>query len=87
MSTDYADSLNGQIYHYRDKSGLECDAVIHLRDGKYGLIEIKLGGEDSIEHGATTLKTLRDKIDTDKMNPTGAFSEMSMGSISSDVDK
>lgn len=65
----YADSLNGQIYHYRDKSGLECDAVIHLRDGKYGLIEIKLGGEDSIEHGATTLKTLRDKIDTDKMNP------------------
>ena len=70
MSTDYADSLNGQIYHYRDKSGLECDAVIHLRDGKYGLIEIKLGGEDSIEHGATTLKTLKDKIDTDKMNPT-----------------
>lgn len=65
----YADSLNGQIYHYRDKSGLECDAVIHLRDGKYGLVEIKLGGEDSIEHGATTLKTLRDKIDTDKMNP------------------
>ncbi len=65
----YADSLNGQIYHYRDKSGLECDAVIHLRDGKYGLIEIKLGGEDSIEHGVITLKTLKEKIDTDKMNP------------------
>ena len=65
----YADSLNGQIYHYRDKSGLECDAVIHLRDGKYGLIEIKLGGDDSIEHGATTLKALKNKIDTDKMNP------------------
>ena len=65
----YADSLNGQIYHYRDKSGLECDAVIHLRDGRYGLIEIKLGGDDNIERGAATLKVLKDKIDTDKMNP------------------
>lgn len=64
----YADSLDGEVYHYRDKSGLECDTVIHLRNGKYGLIEIKLGGEDHIEHGAKTLKALRDKIDTDKMN-------------------
>ena len=64
----YADALNGQIYHYRDKSGLECDAVIHLRDGRYGLIEIKLGGEENIEHGAKTLKELKAKIDTDKMN-------------------
>ncbi|MCR5544841.1 MAG: DUF4143 domain-containing protein [Eubacterium sp.] len=64
----YAHSLDGEVYHYRDKSGLECDTVIHLRNGKYGLIEIKLGGEDHIEHGATTLKALRDKIDTDKMN-------------------
>lgn len=64
----YADALNGQIYHYRDKSGLECDAVIHLRDGRYGLIEIKLGGEENIEHGAKTLKELKAKMDTDKMN-------------------
>ena len=63
----YADVLNGQIYHYRDKTGLECDAVIHLRSGSYGLIEIKLGGETAIEHGANTLKTLRNKIDTQKM--------------------
>lgn len=65
----YSDALNGQVYHYRDKSGLECDAVIHLQDGRYGLVEIKLGGDENIEHGAKTLKTLKDKIDTDKMNP------------------
>lgn len=63
----YADSLDGTVYHYRDKSGLECDAVIHLRNGSYGLIEIKLGGENAIEYGSKTLKKLRDKIDTEKM--------------------
>lgn len=63
----YADALNGSVYHYRDKSGLECDAVIHLRNGSYGLIEIKLGGEEAIEYGAGTLKVLADKIDTNKM--------------------
>ena len=63
----FADTLSGCVYHYRDKTGLECDAVIHLRNGAYGLIEIKLGGDEAIEHGAQTLKKLRDKIDTDKM--------------------
>lgn len=64
----YAEANNGQLYHYRDKSGLECDAVICLKDGTYGLIEIKIGGEDNISDGAETLKVLREKIDTDKMN-------------------
>ncbi|MBQ7919098.1 MAG: ATP-binding protein [Lachnospiraceae bacterium] len=63
----FADALGGSVYHYRDKSGLECDAVIHLRNGSYGLVEIKIGGEEAIEHGATTLKSLREKIDTDRM--------------------
>lgn len=63
----YADSLNGQVYHYRDKNGLECDAVVHLRNGSYGLIEIKLGGDKLINEGAETLKELSKKIDTDKM--------------------
>lgn len=63
----FADALDGKIYHYRDKSGLECDAVIHLRNGKIGLIEIKLGGDKLIEEGACNLKKLADKIDTDKM--------------------
>lgn len=68
----YADASGGSVYHYRDKSGLECDAVIHLRNGSYGLVEIKIGGENAIEHGASTLKTLASKIDTDKMK-TPAF--------------
>lgn len=63
----YADALDGEVYHYRDKSGLECDAVLHLRNGKYGLIEIKLGGDDLISAGAETLKELSNKIDTTKM--------------------
>lgn len=63
----YAEALNGNIYHFRDKSGLECDAVIHLRNSSYGLIEIKLGGSANIEKGAETLKKLESQIDTDKM--------------------
>ncbi|MBR4173136.1 MAG: ATP-binding protein, partial [Clostridia bacterium] len=63
----FADSLNGQVYHFRDKNGLECDAVVHLRNGSYGLIEIKLGGDKLVEEGAFTLKALNSKIDTDRM--------------------
>lgn len=63
----FADSLNGEVYHYRDKDGQECDAVIHLRNGKYGLIEIKLGGNKLIEEGANSLKAMESKIDVDKM--------------------
>lgn len=63
----YADSLGGTVYHYRDKSELECDAVVHLKNGKYGLVEIKLGGDKLIGEGASTLKRLADKIDTTKM--------------------
>ena len=63
----YAESLNGKVYHFRDKNGLECDAVIHLRDGRYGLVEIKLGGEDLIENGATALSKLAGMIDTERM--------------------
>ena len=63
----YAEALNGKVYHFRDKNGLECDAVVHLRDGRYGLVEIKLGGDDLIEEGAASLKDLASKIDTEKM--------------------
>lgn len=63
----YADALIGEVFHYRDSSGLECDAVIHLRNGKYALTEIKLGGIDNIEKAAASLKELSDKIDSDKM--------------------
>ena len=55
------------MFHYRDSNGLECDSVIHLRNGKYGLVEIKLGGESLIREGAATLNKLASAIDTDKM--------------------
>ena len=58
----YANSIGGLVSHYRDNTGLECDAVLHLEDGRWGAIEIKLGGDDLIEHGANSLKTLRNKI-------------------------
>ena len=54
------------MYHYRDSVGLECDTVIHHRNGKYGLAEIKLGGEKLINEGAANLMKLREKIDTKK---------------------
>ena len=63
----YAESINGSVYHYRDASDLECDAVIHLRDGSYGLIEIKLGGDKLINEACDNLKKLLSKIDTEKM--------------------
>ena len=63
----YADALGGELYHFRDSSGLECDAVLHLRNGEYALIEIKIGGKDNIDKGAESLKALANKIDTDKM--------------------
>ena len=68
----YADLLDGNVFHFRDANGLECDAVLHRRNGTYGLIEIKLGGGDLVEKGAQTLTKLSGKIDTEKM-PEPAF--------------
>ena len=63
----YADAIDGKVYHYRDKNNLECDAVVHLRNGSYGLIEVKIGGAVLIDEGASSLKTLSSKIDTERM--------------------
>lgn len=63
----FAESLYGAVYHYRDNTNLECDTVIHLRNGSYGLIEIKLGGDDLIDEGAANLLKLKNKIDVSKM--------------------
>lgn len=63
----YSESLDGNVFHYRDSNGLECDAVIHLRNGQYGLIEIKLGGQALIKDGVETLKKFTSIIDTAKM--------------------
>lgn len=65
----YAAALGGQVFHYKDKSGLECDAVVHLRNGRYGLVEVKLGGERLIAEGERTLDRLAGEIDTQRMRP------------------
>ena len=59
----YAGTLGGEVLHYRDNAGLECDALVHLEDGRWGAIEIKLGGDDLIEAGAASLKKLKAKIE------------------------
>lgn len=68
----YAEALDGKVYHFRDKTDLECDAVVKLRSGRYGLIEVKLGGEKAIEEGALTLQKLASRIDTSRM-PAPSF--------------
>jgi predicted AAA+ superfamily ATPase len=68
----YARTLNGELFHYRDNAGLECDAVVHLENGRWGAIEIKLGGDDLIESGANSLKLLKSKIEekSDEKSPS-----------------
>ena len=68
----YADALKAKVYHFRDSNGLECDMVIHRRDGSYGLCEVKLGGPNNIEAAANSLKTVAANIDTAKM-PAPSF--------------
>ena len=63
----YAEAIDGEVCHYRDKSGLECDAVVRLKNGAFGLVEVKLGGDHLIEEGAANLRKLAAKIDTTKM--------------------
>jgi len=59
----YAEAMDGSVRHYHDKSGLECDLVVCLRDGRSGLVEVKLGGDRLIEKGAASLNALAAKID------------------------
>ena len=66
------EALDGETRHYRDKSGLECDAVLHRRDGRYGLAEIKLGGDALVEEGVASLSALAKLIAAKKM-PQPAF--------------
>ena len=62
----YADAMNGSVSHYLDRNGLECDAVVHLRNGASGLVEVKLGGEALIDEGAETLNELSGLVDTSR---------------------
>ncbi|MGN0048183.1 MAG: ATP-binding protein [Bacteroides sp.] len=69
----YAGVHGGEVRHYRDKAGLECDAVVHLEDGRWGAVEIKLGGDKLIEDGARSLQLLKDKIATKSSEPLPSF--------------
>lgn len=69
----YASSLGGEVRHYRDNAGLECDAVIHLEDGRWGAIEIKLGGEKLIEEGCRSLNLLKSKIESKSSEKAPSF--------------
>ena len=69
----YAGVHGGEVSHYRDKAGLECDAVVHLEDGRWGAVEIKLGGDRLIEEGAKSLNTLKEKIATKSSEPLPSF--------------
>ena len=64
----YAEAMDGKLYHYKDSSGLECDIVLHRRNGSYALLEVKLGGENNINEGAANILKLARNIDTDKMH-------------------
>ena len=74
----YAEALDGELSHYRDSSGLECDTVLHRRNGSYALMEVKLGGEQNIEDGAKSMLALAENIDTDKM-PAPSFMAVIVG--------
>jgi uncharacterized protein len=76
----YAEAMDGTLYHYRDKSGLECDAVLHLRNGSYALIEMKLGGNE-IDQAAKNLISLRNKIDTHRMKLPSFMMVLTGGSV------
>ena len=62
----YADVLDATVHHYLDRNGLECDAVFRMRDGRYGLVEVKIGGDTLVEHGCGALNKLSTLIDTTK---------------------
>ena len=64
----YAESIGGDLYYYRDQNGVECDAVIHLDDGNWAGIEIKLGNTDEvIDAAAKSLLSFKNTIDTEVM--------------------
>ncbi len=78
----YAQALNGNVYFYRDKNGLESDAIIHLKDGRWGAIEIKLGSPDAIEDAAKNLLKLSNIVDTEEMNKPSFLMILTAGKYS-----
>jgi len=76
----YAQAIDGEVFHYRDKSGLEADAIVHLKDGRWGAVEVKMGAKE-IETAAENLKTLCDKINLDKMREPSFLMVLTAGEL------
>ncbi|MCL2149074.1 MAG: DUF4143 domain-containing protein [Methanomassiliicoccaceae archaeon] len=74
----YAQAAEGKVAHYRDNTGLEADAVIHLRDGRWGAVEVKMGAREA-EAAAENLKTLKDRVDTERMGEPSFLMVMTAG--------
>ena len=79
----YVSTLDGAVRHYRDNAGLECDAVLHLPNGKWAAIEIKLGGEKLINEGVESLTLLKEKLanKSDETPPTFMMILTACGSL------
>ncbi|MDR3001848.1 MAG: DUF4143 domain-containing protein [Fibromonadaceae bacterium] len=76
----YAQSIDGEAFHYRDRTGLEADAIVHLKDGRWGAVEVKMGSKE-IEEAAANLLTLKNKIDTEKMKEPAFLMVLTAGEI------
>lgn len=74
----YVESMGGALYHYHDDGGREADAVIVLDDGRWALVEVKLG-ETNVEEGARNLAKLKDKIDCTLMGEPAFLMVMTVG--------
>ena len=81
----YAQANDGDVFHYKDGNDNEVDAIIHLRDGRWGAIEIKLGTNE-IDKASRNLLKLRDSIDTEKMEPPSFLMILTAGEYAYDTD-
>ena len=78
----YAQALDGTVFHYRDSSGLEVDAIVELRSGEWGAFEVKLGGQQAIDHAAASLKALRAKVSEDRQRELRTLTVLTAGTTS-----
>ncbi|MCL1883498.1 MAG: DUF4143 domain-containing protein [Defluviitaleaceae bacterium] len=76
----YAHAIDGEVFHYRDRNGLEADAVVHLKDGRWGAIEVKMGAKE-IEIAAENLKKLREKVNVEKMKEPSFLMVLTSGEL------
>ncbi len=78
----HADVLGGTVSHYRDEQGLEVDAVIELLDGRWAAIEVKLGGQASIDTAARNLRRLAGKVGPEKRTALAGLAVITAGNVS-----